>query len=140
MNSDDLIQVLQTGMHVTIGATTSLLEVLQDPDKRQENLAKLSQEWNQLSEAWAEKGIETEREARGFVDTLFSRQSHPPSSTASADPMEVSTPDTPVDAAAAPSMSSAIQQEVQALTAQLAAMRAELERLRTQTSNSDLDE
>ena len=125
MNSDTIVEQLQKGFRVTLGATASLVETLQDPDKRSENLTKLSQEWSQLSADWAEKGAETEQEARSFVDTILSKQQGSSSSAGTA-----ASPET------ASTTSPSIQLEIQELTAQLAAIRAELERLRNQDSPS----
>lgn len=117
MNSETLIQLLQNGFRVTLGATASLIEVVQDPQKRHENLSKLRQEWSHLAEEWAVKGESTEQDARNFVDTVLSQrraQNYPSTATA------------PV--ATAPS----VQTELQELTAQIATIRAELEKLRSQ--------
>jgi hypothetical protein len=62
---------------------TSLVEAIQDPQKREANLSKLQQEWNQLSEAWVVKGETTEQEARSFVNSLLSQ---PPGGQAGANP------------------------------------------------------
>lgn len=113
-----LLQLLQKGFHVTLGATASLVETLQDPEKRSQSFARLQTELGQLTEEWAEKGSVTEQEARNFVETVLNRPSAT-STTAS------SAPDTP---AASPE----IQVELQELTAQIAAMRAEVEKLRSQ--------
>jgi polyhydroxyalkanoate synthesis regulator phasin len=117
MNSDTLVQTLQKGYHVTLGATASVIESLQDAQRREENFAKLRTDPNQLIEELAIKGETTEREARSFVDGVFSQPSNPSSS---------STPSTPPVSP----QTAAIQQDLQELTAQLAAIRAELERLR----------
>lgn len=120
MNSETLIQLLQNGFRVTLGATASLIEVVQDPQKRSENLSKLRQEWSQLAEEWAVKGESTEQDARNFVDTVLSQrraQDTPYPSGSAASP-----------ASAAPS----VQTELQELTAQIATIRAELETLRNQ--------
>lgn len=127
-NSDPIVEQLQKGFRVTLGATASLVEALQDPEKREENLAKLSQEWSQLAADWAEKGEVTEQEARTFVDTIWSQQgaSNPSSSAAPPETGSTASPDVQPD----------VQSEIQELTAQLAAIRAELERLRNQDSPS----
>lgn len=128
MNSENLAEVLHKGFRVTLGATTSLIEALQDPQKRDENVAKLNQEWSQLSEEWAEKGRVTEQEARNFVDTLLAQRGQSPSNSAGAPSSATSdtTPTAPPD----------VQLELQELTAQIAAIRAELERLRNQDTNA----
>ncbi|MEX0268007.1 hypothetical protein AB3R30_02575 [Leptolyngbyaceae cyanobacterium UHCC 1019] len=118
MNSETLIQLLQNGFRVTLGATASLIEVVQDPQKRHENLSKLRQEWSQLADEWAVKGESTEQDARNFVDTVLSQRraqnDYPPTAT--------------VPTSAAPG----VQTEIQELTAQIATIRAELEKLRNQ--------
>jgi polyhydroxyalkanoate synthesis regulator phasin len=130
MNADNFVELLQKGFHVTLGATTSLVESVQDPQKREENLAKLQLEWSQLSEEWAEKGAVTEQEARRFVDTLLSRQSNSATSAPSSE-----RPDSQATASP-PTAPPDIQTELQELTAKIAAMRAELEQLRNSNSAS----
>ncbi len=68
MNSDNLTQLLQQRFRITLGATASLVETLQDPQKRNQNLSDLRSELNHLTQEWAEKGEVTEQEARNFVD------------------------------------------------------------------------
>lgn len=127
MNSDNLTQLLQQGFRVTLGATASLVETLQDPQKRTENLFQLRTELSQLTTDWAVKGEVTEQEARIFVDNLLSQLGNLSSnSTPAPSPSNVSS--TPTDAAPPD-----VQLDLQELTAQLAAIRAELEKLR----NSD---
>ena len=124
MNSDNFVQLVQKGFRVTLGATASLVEVLQDPDKRDENLSKLNQEWSELSAHWAQKGEMTEQEARSFVDTLLTQRTQRPTSGTTG--TTVATPAAPPD----------IQLELQELTAQIVAMRAELEQIRNQDTPS----
>ena len=63
-----LINTLQQGFRITVGATASLVETLQDPQKRQLTFQDLQQQWGEKSTQWAEKGILTEAEARQYVD------------------------------------------------------------------------
>lgn len=127
MNSDTLVQILQKGFRVTLGATATLIEVLQDPQKRNENLSKLQAEWSQLSEEWAEKGAVTEQDARNFVDNLITKQrSESAGSTPGSSSPGATTPTAPPD----------IQTDLHELTAQIAAIRAELEKLRNPNSPS----
>jgi polyhydroxyalkanoate synthesis regulator phasin len=114
MNSDTLIQTLQKGYRVSIGATASLIESFQDAQQRDANFAKLRSNPNQLIEDLEIKGEITEREARDFVDRVFT----PSPPVANPDPRPGS------------SATNRIQQDLEELTAQLAALRAELERLR----------
>lgn len=145
MNSDTLIQILQNGLRLTLGATTSLIEVVQDSEKRTENLAhlqqevsqtatslveaiqdpqkreanltKLRQEWHQLSEEWVAKGEITEQEARNFVNNLLSQRSgSQPGANSGA-----------TKTTTAPTTSPEVQTELQDLIDQIAALRTELE-------------
>lgn len=126
MNSDQLVQLAQKGFRVTLGATASLLETLQDPQRREESLFRLRNEFGQLADEWAVKGETTEREARSFVDELLSRRSTPSSSTPPSSTTTVATTVTTPPSPATPD----IQQDLQDLTVQLATIRAELEKLR----------
>ncbi len=126
MDPEKLPQMLQTGFHLTLGATSFLIETLQDPVKRSENLEKLNSDLGILASELLEKGEMTDREARNFVDTIFSgpsdrENSHnesvsPKQSDSSAD--SVTTPE--------------LQLEIQELTAQMMALRTQLENLRAQ--------
>ncbi len=130
MDPEKLPQMLQTGFHLTLGATSFLIETLQDPVKRSENLEKLNSDLGILADELLEKGEMTDREARNFVDTIFSGPSDrennhnesvsPKQSDSSADtsPDSVTTPD--------------VQLEIQELTAQMVALRTQLENLRAQ--------
>lgn len=133
MNSDSLIQLLQNGFRLSVGATAALVESLQDSQKREEFLAKLMH--SELSELAAEltnKGEITEQEAREFVDSLWRQQNQQNSQTSSDAPgtSATTTTDNPV-------VSPNVQQELQDLTAQVAALRAELEKLRTENPQSE---
>lgn len=135
MNSDTVIQLLQRGFRVTLGATASLVEILQDPQRRDANLSKLRTEFDQLAQEWAEKGSVTEQEARNFVDSMFrqgNRSTSSPTENAEYDYGSGSTTVAAPPSAASPDT----QLELQELTAQLAAIRAELEALRNQESDS----
>lgn len=124
MNSDTVLRLLQKGFRVTIGATATLIEVLQDPQRRDQNLSKLRLELDQLAQEWAEKGEITEQEARSFVDTLMAQRRSASDRAAS---------ETTVTTIATPVVSPPTEVlELQELTAQLAAIRAELALLRQQ--------
>lgn len=129
MNPDNLSLLLQQGFRVTLGATTSLVETLQDPQKRTENLSQLRSELNQLAQEWAAKGEMTEQEARNFVDNLLNQLGNQSSSPTPEN--STSTVTTTPTQAAPP----AVQLELQELTAQISALRTELEKLRNPDSN-----
>jgi polyhydroxyalkanoate synthesis regulator phasin len=121
MNSDSAIDFLKKGVRITLGATTSLVESIQDPQKREENLAQMQSSPNAFAERLAEKGAVAEVEARKFVDSVMT-QYGPGSSTPASS-----------NSAHAPSISidPTLELELRALTAQLAVLRTQL----TQGSN-----
>lgn len=129
MNSDNLILLLQQGFRISLGATASLVETLQDPQKRSETLSKLGSDFSQLTQEWAEKGEITEQEARTYVDSILRQQANQTTSA---------TPPTDATSAATPNPTAAtdVQLEMQELIAQISAMRAELENLRSQDDRS----
>lgn len=124
MNSANLTQLLQQGFRVTLGATASLVETLQDSQKRNDNLDSLRSELSHVATEWAAKGEITEQEARNFVDNILNQLgTQGRSSTSASPPPTVTT--TPTQAAPPD-----VELELQELTAQIAAMRVELEKLR----------
>lgn len=128
MNSNDFTLLLQKGFRITLGAATTLVETLQDPLQRERSLTNLSSKLGQLSEEWAEKGAVTEQEAREFVSRTWG-QAEPRSSTVTVD----------VPATVPPSSTTApatVQADLQELTAQITAIREEVERLRNKESSS----
>jgi polyhydroxyalkanoate synthesis regulator phasin len=116
MNSDTTLNLLKKGFHVTLGATSSLVESIQDPIKWEENLAQLRMGPNEFAEVLAEKGAVTEVEARKFVDNVVA-QYKPSASSYSASPASTSP---------SPSIDPTLQLELQDLTKQLAELRAQL--------------
>ena len=130
MNSNNLLQLLQTGFRVSLGATTSLIETLQDPQKREENLSQLNSELKQRVAEWAEKGEITEQEARRLIEQILRQQSNserPPTTGTASD--TVTNPSTTT-------VSPNAQLEIEELTAQIAAIRTELEKIRNPEPNS----
>ena len=124
MNSNNLVEFLQTGFRVSLGATASLVEILQDSQKREENLSQLRSDFSQKVTEWAEKGETTEQEARNFIEQMLQRQANSATSGGTETPR-----DTPVTYST-PAASQNTQQEIQELTAQIAAIRTELEQMR----------
>lgn len=124
MQSDNLTQLLQKGFHITLGATSFLIETLQDAEKREDNLRKLRTDMNGLTEDWVQKGESIEQEARNFVDTIVDGHNQP-TQTSESETATASPPTVPIDIQ---------RQEIQELTAQVAALRAELEKLQVQDS------
>ncbi len=117
MDTSNPMELLRKGFHVTLGATTSLVESVQDPQKREENLAELHLGFDELTRLWAAKGEVTELEGRQMLDGLMAQNRSDSPSTPS---------ESQADSGAAPSVSGVLQQELQELTVQLAAIRQEL--------------
>src|SRR5690242_8847740 len=130
MNSNNLLDILQTGFRVSLGATTSLVKTLQDPQKREESLSQLRLELSQRVTEWAEKGAVTEQEARRLIEQIWRQPSTPGRSTTT----EATTPTPTASPTSATSPST--QLEIEELTAQIAAIRTELEKLRDSGSDS----
>ena len=126
MNPDTLVQLAQKSLRVTIGATATLIETLQDPQQREANLSRLKTDLGQMTDEWEVKGETTEREARSYVDSLISQASSRVNTAVSPEPRTVSTTATSI----APPIAPDVQQDLQELTQQIAALRAELEKLR----------
>ncbi len=125
MNPDPLTATLQKGFHTALGATTSLVESVQDSRKWDETMRKLTTDFDQLAQEWEAKGAVTEQEARSFVDAWLAQQGWTGAPGAG-----YKTVDTTV--AVVPSANLEIEADLKALTAQVAALREELERLQNQ--------
>ncbi len=133
MNAEHLTGLLHKGFRVTLGATSSLIEILQDPYKRNENLGKIQSQLSELADEWAEKGKMTEQEARNFVDTILSQrqQNVNADTTTATTPSTVSSPST-----IAVGLEPEPIREIQDLTTQIAELRDELKRLRESNSSN----
>jgi polyhydroxyalkanoate synthesis regulator phasin len=127
MNSNTILELLQTGFRISVGATTSLVETLQDPQKRTESLSVLLSQFSQQVAHWAAKGEITEQEARNFIEAIFRQQNYPGSPATPAPAETVRTP----TRVASPS----VLLELEELTTQTAAIRTELEKQRNLRSN-----
>jgi polyhydroxyalkanoate synthesis regulator phasin len=120
MNPDTILQSLQKSFRTTLGAASFAVDLVQHPEQRDENLARLRTDLNQLIEEWAAKGEVTEQEARNFVESILNQpnnQSKQPGASSTA---------------SAPTTSPGVQADLKDLTAQIAAIRLELEKLREQ--------
>jgi polyhydroxyalkanoate synthesis regulator phasin len=144
MDTIDLGKFVQKGYYVTLGATTSLLEVIQDSNKREENLKLIGRSFDEITQELADKGISTEAEARSYVDNFIAQQvtgsSIPNSESTSAGLTTVTTTARTVDDAADnekpennksdKKVKASLRDEIQELTEQLSSLRSELEQLR----------
>jgi len=130
MNPDEILQGLQKGFRVTLGAASTLAETIQDSQRREETLARLRTDPNGLADDLAAKGEVTEQEARAFLENLMAQRpagaswSSPAGSSGGPSSSASGVPAAPPD----------IQADLKDLTEQISAMRAELERLRQEGS------
>lgn len=125
MNPDTISQTLQKGFRVTLGATASLFEALQDPQGSSQKFSEIGTDMDRLTEELETKGEATEQEARQFVDGLMTQMPNPFTSDPDASTQTVSAVATPV-------ANSSVQSELEELTQELAAIRQDLEALKQQ--------
>jgi hypothetical protein len=119
MNTPDLLQLFQKGLHVTLGAANAVVESLQDTQKRQINLEQLQRNPSQLAEDLATKGQGLEQSAKGLVENLFNQVPIPTAA------QQATRKATPPD-----SGSSQVETELTELAQLLANLRKELEQSR----------
>jgi polyhydroxyalkanoate synthesis regulator phasin len=144
MDTIDLEKLFQRGYYVTLGATSSLLEVIQEPAKREENFRRLGRSFDEITQELAEKGVTTEAEARSYVDKFVAQQVSGKTSTESevtslttvtttARTVDDSAPDNLSDKFEKPNntVKASMRDEIQELTQQLASLRSELQNLRS---------
>ena len=128
MNSNNFLELVQKGFRVTLGATASLVESVQDTQKREQNLELLKSDVNLVVQQLAEKGEITELEARTILNYIMAKGNDAGTTQSYGTPSTSAT--TPVTTVAQPD----VQLELEELTAQIAAMRTELEKLRDPNS------
>ncbi|MGF1516606.1 MAG: hypothetical protein ACFCVB_02205 [Nodosilinea sp.] len=126
MYPDDLAQTLQKGIRVTLGATASLIEAIQDPENSSQKFSEIGNDVNRLTEELEVKGETTEREARQMVDSLLSQVPNPFTSA------ESETRTTTITTVASPVVNVSVQNDLEALTQELAEIRQEIETLKGQ--------
>lgn len=119
MDKTALFQTLQKGLHVTVGATATLIETIQDPQKRTETLSELQTTLHQQAQQWSEKGLVTEEEARRFIDDWLAK--YKPSGSSSSSSGSTGGINVSYNNA---------QSEIQDLTEQIIALKTELEQTR----------
>jgi polyhydroxyalkanoate synthesis regulator phasin len=144
MDTIDLSKLVQKGYYVTLGLTSTLIEVIQDPIKREENIRMLGRNFDEVTQELADKGISTEAEARSYVDSFIAQQVNGSSNTNSSNTnvdspsaglTTVTTTARTVDDATESDKSdkkvkASLRDEIQELTEQIASLRSELEQLR----------
>ncbi|NJL45443.1 MAG: hypothetical protein HC922_06320 [Leptolyngbyaceae cyanobacterium SM2_3_12] len=126
MNPDTLSQTLQKGFRVTLGATASLIEAIQDPQASSQKFSELGTDVNRLTAELETKGETTELEARQFVDGLLSQMPNPFGTSPSGPGA------TTVNTVATPIVDSSVEADLNVLTQELAEIRQEIEALKDQ--------
>lgn len=131
MNTDTLLELFQKGYRVTLGAASSAVEAVQDPQRTADEFSAIGTDWERLAEKLEVRGALTEKEARDFVEGVSSQLPEPlrsmssslHSSVVPSEPRTVTTVATPV-------VDTELKAEVESLTAELIAMRTEIESLK----------
>ncbi|MBD0268590.1 MAG: hypothetical protein ICV77_09880 [Cyanobacteria bacterium Co-bin8] len=126
MNSDPLTETLQKGFRLTLGATASLIEAIQDPQGSTRKFSEMGTDVNRITEELEAKGAVTEQEARQFVDGMLTQMPNPFSQSST------STESRTVYTVATPISDPSIQPDLEDLTRQLADIRREIEALKQQ--------
>lgn len=126
MSNNAAANLLQKGLRITIGATTTLVETLQDPQKRQQTLTELQSQLSQQTQLWAEKGEITETEAKRWVETWLAQQKQQKTNTSSSSSSSADVTNIRFSDA---------QREIEELTAQILALKTELEQSRSQSGS-----
>ena len=119
MNNNNLIQAVQQGFRIAIGATADCVETLQDPQKRAETFSELKTEFSQKTQKWSEKGEITEQQAKEFVENLMNQRGWSRNGTSTGTSSSTST-----------TTGSNINSDIQELTEEIIALKLELEKLR----------
>jgi polyhydroxyalkanoate synthesis regulator phasin len=73
MNNNKILEIAQQSFRVTVGAATSLVETVQNPQKRNAALSELNMELNKRTQEWASKGEATEQELKKKIEELLNR-------------------------------------------------------------------
>ncbi len=135
MNTDSIIELLQKGYRVTLGAASSAVEAVQDPQRAADEFSAVGTDFNRLANKLEVRGALTEKEARDFMQGMVSQMPEPFRSVSSTF-VDNTTPREPktVTTVATPVVDVGLQSEVESLTAELIAMRKEIDELRQKDS------
>ncbi|MEL6161750.1 MAG: hypothetical protein AAFQ40_11735 [Cyanobacteria bacterium J06623_5] len=130
MNTDTLLELVQKGYRVTLGAASSAVEAVQDPQRAADEFSAIGTDWQRLADKLEVRGALTEKEARDFVEGVTSQMPEPFRSVSST--FTQSTPPEPptVTTIATPVVDTELQAEVASLTDELIAIRKEIEALK----------
>jgi polyhydroxyalkanoate synthesis regulator phasin len=129
MNTDTLLELFQKGYRVTLGAASSAVEAVKDPQRAADEFSEIGTDFQRLTEKLEVRGALTEKEARDFVEGVVSQMPEPLRSVSSNFSQNPTMPKT-VTTVATPVVDAGLQAEVEALTAELITMRKEIDELR----------
>ena len=135
MNTDTLVELFQKGYRVTLGAASTAVEAVQDPQRTADEFSDIGSDWQRLADKLEVRGALTEKEARDFVEGVTSQMPEPFRSVS--DSFSQGTTDTAktVTTVATPVVDTELQAEVESLTAELVAIRKEIAELREQKNS-----
>ncbi|MDJ0574085.1 MAG: hypothetical protein QNJ65_02815 [Xenococcaceae cyanobacterium MO_234.B1] len=125
-NNNFLLETAQKGFRITVGAATSLIETVQNPQKRSEAISQIQLELNQKAQEWAQKGEITEQEAQAFVNNLLNQKPWEKGASGIKNPSNNSSNS---------SSSNNVNWELQELIEEIVALRTELEAMRQSEDN-----
>jgi polyhydroxyalkanoate synthesis regulator phasin len=77
MQSNNFTDLIKQGFRTAVGATASVIETLQDEQKRNQFLTEINTQWTEKSQEWAEKGEKTEQEARRVMEQVLQQKAPP---------------------------------------------------------------
>ncbi len=117
--------------HIFYGTATALVEILQDPEKRTENLNRLSMDLGQLAAELEQKGELIEQEAVRYVESLRDAAANAPAPVPGSERPAPAESNPPTTASPAP-ISKEEMAELMELIHQIESLRLDLERLRTE--------
>ncbi len=120
--------------HIFYGTATALVEILQDPEKRAENLNRLSMDLAQLAAELEQKGELIEQEAVRYVESLRDAAANASATVPDSErPASAeSNPSTTASPAGSAPISKEEMAELMELIHQIESLRLDLERLRTE--------
>ncbi|MEL6263566.1 MAG: hypothetical protein AAFR12_21175 [Cyanobacteria bacterium J06626_6] len=130
MNTDTLLELVQKGYRVTLGAASSAVEAVQDPQRAADEFSAIGTDWQRLADKLEVRGALTEKEARDFVEGVTSQMPEPFRSVSSTFTQSAPPEPPTVTTIATPVVDTELQAEVASLTDELIAIRKEIEALK----------
>ena len=130
MNTDTLLELFQKSYRVTLGAASTAVEAVQDPQRAADEFSDIGTDFNRLADKLEVRGALTEKEARDFVEGVVSQMPEPFRSVSANFTHQENTVPKTVTTVATPIVDAGLQSEVESLTAELIAMRAEIDALK----------